>query len=216
MKKALFVTGTDTDVGKTFVTGLLMLAANQLFPTHYLKPIQTGMDSDTETIKTITNLPANHFYDPCYHFAEPASPNRAAKTEGIKIDINKIIQTWEQLPHGHYVLEGAGGLMVPLVEKILIRDLIKNLNTPTVIVARTRLGTINHTLLTVEAARNKNLNIKGVILNGVCDPGLKESLQEQDINILAEIPHLEIVTTQSLYKLAEQVFPASLIQELFA
>lgn len=217
MKTGIFITGTDTGVGKTFVSGLLLSAAtNHYSDAFYFKPIQTGDESDTQTVQKFTNLPDNHFLQPCYHFPLPASPNRAAQAANAKIEIETIIQNWQKAQKGQYIIEGAGGIMVPLYQQIKMIDLIKELKIPVILVSSTRLGTINHTLLTLAAIELYNIPVYGIILNGERDAGLADIFAEQtDVPVLAEIPQLYALDTASIRKNALQYFSPELLNKIF-
>lgn len=160
----LFITGSDTGVGKTVVSAILTLGLN----AHYWKPIQSGTDegSDTEWVKKHTQLDASHFFSERYRLRRPFSPHLAAKMDNLSIDLEEI-----KIPYkeniSHLILEGCGGLMVPLNERgDYLIDLINKWKTPTLIVTRSTLGTINHTLLTIEKLRQYSIPIYGIILNG--------------------------------------------------
>ncbi|KAK7573521.1 hypothetical protein V9T40_010712 [Parthenolecanium corni] len=154
----IFVTGTDTDVGKTTICSWLCLHTNYA----YLKPIQTGgpLYSDTQKVRELSEVIT---YEETYTFAEPVSPHLAAKLEHSYIDVDKI-----KLPAdtNNLIVEGAGGLYVPLNDDLMMIDLIQKLNIPVILVARTSLGTINHTLLSLNALRQREIPILGIILNG--------------------------------------------------
>lgn len=189
----VFITGTDTGIGKTITSALLISALKKYFLNiKYFKPVQTGSDDDTETVAGLTEVKC---LPPVYKFKAPISPHRAALLEHKKIELKKIKSslTASVVKNDFFVVEGAGGLMVPLNDKEITRDLIKLLELPVVIVASTRLGTINHTLLTLECARAKNLSVLGVILVGEEDKGLAETLSRYgDTKILGQIPNLKI------------------------
>jgi dethiobiotin synthetase len=190
--RGIFITGTDTGVGKTITSALLVSALKKAGKApKYFKPVQTGLDDDTETLKSLTESP---YIAPVYKFRDPISPNRAAALAHEEIDLKKIHKAAASAAIEEFlVVEGAGGLMVPLNQRENTRDLVVKLEVPLVIVASTRLGTINHTLLTLECARAKNINVKGIILVGPEDPGLAETLKDLgDIPILAEIPLIKI------------------------
>lgn len=162
--KQFFVTGTDTDVGKTYISAFLMQALN----CDYWKPIQTGTceGSDTEWMKQHTKLPDSRFAPEAYRFIAPLSPHSAAELENTKIDLAKI-----QLPaRDRLIVEGAGGVLVPINNKTLMIDLIASLGLPVVVIARSGLGTINHTLLTLSALRHRSIPVVGVICNDPPNP----------------------------------------------
>jgi dethiobiotin synthetase len=158
----LIVAGTDTNVGKTIVSSLLVAKLN----AHYWKPIQCGeLDTggDSATIKKLTGINENRIIPEAYRLKMAASPNQAAEAEGITIEDQKL-----KLPthDGALVVELAGGLMVPLRDNWLQIDQIKIWNLPVVLVARSGLGTLNHTLLSLEAMEKRNIQITTLILNG--------------------------------------------------
>ena len=158
----IIVAGTDTNVGKTIVSSLLV---NKL-DAHYWKPVQCGdLDTggDSATVKKLSGIKANRIIPEAYRLKMPASPNQAAAAEGITIDKENL-----KLPNheGALVVELAGGLMVPLRDDWLQIDQVKVWNLPVVLVARSGLGTLNHTLLSIEALENRNIKVALLILNG--------------------------------------------------
>jgi dethiobiotin synthase len=188
--RGIFVTGTDTDIGKTTVSALLLAALReQGVARRYFKPVQTGGDSDTATVARLAELEAHVIVAPVFTFPEPISPHRAAAAHGAVIGLGDIREAWEAARGEAFtVVEGAGGLLVPLNDRDSVRELVAALGLPVVIVASTRLGTINHTLLTVEAARAGGLTVVGVVLNGASDPGLDATLSARTgLPILAEV-----------------------------
>lgn len=208
----IFITGTDTGVGKTITSALLISALEKYGkPTKYFKPVQTGLDDDTATIKSLTEC---NELQVVYKFRDPISPHRAAALANDVIDLKKIKVALPPESRDFYVVEGAGGLMVPLNQRENTRDLIKLLNLPLVVVASTRLGTINHTLMTLECARNKNILVKGIILVGPEDPGLKDTLEELgDIPVLTEIPTLKISQSE-IQKHGPRLFSKEILFEI--
>ena len=158
----LIVAGTDTNVGKTIVSSLLVAKLN----AHYWKPVQCGeLDTggDSATIKKLTGIKENRIIPEAYRLKMAASPNQAAEAEGITIENDKL-----KLPNhdGALVVELAGGLMVPLRDNWLQIDQIKVWDLPVVLVARSGLGTLNHTLLSLEAMEKRNIEVHTIILNG--------------------------------------------------
>jgi len=158
----LIVAGTDTNVGKTVVSSLLVAKLN----AHYWKPVQCGdLDTggDSATIKKLAGIKENRLIPEAYRLKLAASPNQAAEAEGITIENDKL-----KLPNhdGALVVELAGGLMVPLRNNWLQIDQIKVWNLPVVLVARSGLGTLNHTLLSLEAMEKRNIRVHTIILNG--------------------------------------------------
>ena len=124
------------------------------------------------------------------HLSQPLSPHEAARRDDITIDINNILKTLSNEQHSSMIIEGAGGLMVPLNDKDYVIDLIKKINFPVILVARSSLGTINHTLLSISALEQYNIPIKGIILNGDPHPHNKEAIEEYSgYKVIAEIPY---------------------------
>jgi malonyl-CoA O-methyltransferase len=213
----VLITGTDTGVGKTTVSALLVSALVQAgHRAGYFKPAQTGDDDDTTTVHGLTGVP---YLPPTFRFEAPHAPWRAAHLAGSTIEPLKIITAWSRRPlMDAWVVEGAGGLAVPLTAKFDYRDLAVALGLPVLVVASTRLGTINHTRLTVEAARRAGLVIAGVVLNGPPDPGLDEALEAllgfEGVRILAHVPPLPEVTPALVARIAPSVFHPRVLRTL--
>ena len=161
-KKGFFVTGTDTGVGKTLFCSILMKKYNY----EYWKPIQTGkfIDNDTLFIKKNINKNKKRIHRPIYEFKKPISPHLASAYQRKVINLNNIKRPNCKNP---LIIEGAGGILVPLNKQNLIIDLIKKLKMPVIIVSKSILGTINHTLMTLEILKKNKIKILGVILNKV-------------------------------------------------
>ncbi len=156
----LFITGISTDVGKTIASSIIVEALQ----ADYWKPIQAGdlENSDSHKVKSYISNSATKIFENSYQLNTPASPHLAADIDNIKIDLKNII---EPQTKNSLVIEGAGGLFVPLNETDCIIDLIKP-DYKVIIVSKHYLGSINHTLLTIEALQNRKINIAGVIFNG--------------------------------------------------
>jgi len=157
----LFVTGIGTEVGKTIACSILVEALK----ADYWKPIQAGELDNSDTIK-VQNLISNStskFHKEAYQLNAPMSPHAAAEKDNIEILLSNI-----NVPktNNHLIIEGAGGLLVPLNNSDCIIDIIPNLNAEVVIVSRHYLGSINHTLLTIQGLKAKNIPIKGIVFNG--------------------------------------------------
>jgi len=172
MGKVFFVTGTDTGVGKTLISACLCKGLKNLGKTcFYLKPIQTGSPPETPEdplfVLRILNEKENPLRHVIYNFKLPASPHLAARVEGKRIDVKQLKDEIKSFFNKYEVLiiEGAGGVMVPITEDYLTIDLIKDLEVPVILVSRTKLGTLNHTLLTVEALKRREIPIVGLIFN---------------------------------------------------
>lgn len=168
MRKGIFITGTDTGVGKTFVAARIAAAIKAKgIDVGVMKPIATGGMEDAVFLKRAINTddPLNLVNPVC--FKTPVAPMVAARIERKRIDIGKIKDAYEELCRRHefLVVEGIGGAMVPIKKDYLVADLIADLNLAAVIVARPNLGTINHTLLTVEALKSRGIEIAGIVIN---------------------------------------------------
>ena len=153
-----FVTAIDTDSGKTLVSAILCEALR----ADYWKPVQAGLPKDSETVRQLILNPETKIHPERYLLKSPMSPHAAAKIDNVHIELEDfIVPSAERL-----IIEGAGGCLVPLNEKNFVVDLITKLNTPVILVADLYLGSINHTLLTVEALKRRNAFVRGIIFNG--------------------------------------------------
>jgi dethiobiotin synthetase len=178
----LFITGISTDVGKTIASAIIVEALE----ADYWKPIQAGdlHHSDTHKVKSQISNPKSVFFENSYALNTPASPHLAAAIDNLSIDIKKII---EPKTDNHLVIEGAGGLFVPLNDTDCVIDLIKP-DYKVIIVSRHYLGSINHTLLTIEALQSRNLNIAGIIFSGDENKATEEIiLKKTKINFIGRI-----------------------------
>jgi len=159
--KRYFITGIGTNIGKTVVSAIL----TELLEADYWKPIQAGdLDSsDSLKVKTLISNQKTTIHPEAYRLNQPMSPHAAAKLDKVTIDLDNIILPETQ---NNLIIEGAGGLMVPLNDKDLIIDLITKLDAEVVLISQNYLGSINHTLLSVEILKSKGLKICGIIFNG--------------------------------------------------
>jgi dethiobiotin synthetase len=159
--RKIFVTGIGTGIGKTIVSAVIAEALQ----ADYWKPIQAGLadGTDTETIKKLVSNTRTKIYPEAFRLKIPASPHTAAAAENISINIKDF-----QLPHttNNLVIEGAGGLMVPLNDKELMSDLISHFHAEVILVVRHYLGSINHTLLSLEALSSRKIPLMGIVFNG--------------------------------------------------
>jgi dethiobiotin synthetase len=194
-KRPVFVTGIGTGIGKTIVSAVLVEKLN----ADYWKPVQAGdlEQSDTISVKKLVTNPISYFYPETYRLTQPYSPHKAAALDGIVIDPEKI-----KLPEtdNQLIIEGAGGLMVPLNKDFLMIDLIKQLGAEVVLVSRNYLGSINHTLLSVDALKNRNIPIKALLFNGNRDLASEEYIIEYTkLQNIFYIPEMEPVSKTSIY-----------------
>lgn len=217
MKRGLFVTGTDTGIGKTITSAMLLAALRRAeMAPGYFKPVQTGGDSDSATVARLGAAGGGDIHPPIYVLPLPASPDRAAAAAGVTLHLETIEDAWRALPDRDWIVEGAGGLLVPLDRTRTMRDLVALLGLPALVVASTRLGTINHTLLTLEAARARGLRVAGLVLNGPPDPGLAEVLARFDpAPVIAEVRPFAAVTAAAIESTAPLLFPAATLRRLF-
>jgi dethiobiotin synthetase len=189
MENGFFVTGTDTGVGKTVLSALLVAALDAV----YWKPVQTGAleGTDRESVRLWAEVPEDRLPAERYWFDEPVSPHLAARIAGVRISLDSI--EFPAAPADRrWIVEGAGGAMVPLNERDIMLDLMRHLGLPIVVAARTALGTINHTLLTLAALRGAHLNIRGVVLIGAENIENRRAIEHYgDIRVIGHIPVLE-------------------------
>lgn len=194
MTQGVIVTGTDTDVGKTVFAAALAAALGAT----YWKPIQCGLEGggDTTRVSALSGLPPDRIHPEVYRLAMVASPHRAAEAEGLEISLAKL-----KLPEvtGPLVVEGAGGLMVPINRQSLMIDLFASWRLPVILVARTALGTINHSLLSIEALNGRNIPILGIAFVGDENLDTERTIVEMgNVRRLGRLPHLSPLTRDSL------------------
>jgi dethiobiotin synthetase len=202
MPRGLFVTGTDTGVGKTVVCAALLHRYGNLVALGYWKPVQTGIEKDDDT-REVLRL-AHCQTAEGIRLPRPVSPHLAAKWCGRRIALEELRLPADELAQGvtrvsHWIVEGAGGLLVPLNERDLMADLMQALALPVIVVTRTALGTINHTLLTLEALRSRDLNVAGVVMVGDPNADNREAIEHYGgVVVLGEMPRLEPLDARSL------------------
>ncbi|WP_114520446.1 dethiobiotin synthase [Altererythrobacter sp. ZODW24] len=188
------VTGTDTDVGKTIFAAAL--AAH--LSARYWKPVQAGMDEggDSATIQRLAG-PNVEVLPEAYQLQTPCSPHEAARIDGVSLQAEDL-----SLPEGGgpLVVEGAGGALVPLSDDLLYADLFATWGLPVIVVARTQLGTINHTLLTLEALRARDVPIHGVAFIGNAEPVAETSIPRiGKVQSLGRLPMIDPLTSEALH-----------------
>lgn len=202
--KGVFVTGTDTGVGKTVAAACLARA----WQAGYWKPVQTGRaagDDDTATVAALAGLPAERIFAPVYALQAPLSPHAAAELEGVRISMDAIAPPKTTHP---LIVEGAGGLFVPLNERDFMIDLMARLAFPILLVARSTLGTINHTLLSLGALRARALPVAGVVLNGPPNAGNRAAIEQfGQVRVLAELPRVDPLDEGAIARLAALLPP---------
>ncbi len=192
--KPIFVTGIGTGIGKTVVSTVL----TEKLKADYWKPIQSGDldNSDTLKVKSLVSNPVTVFHPETYALTQPYSPHKSARIDGIEIDEAKFVipQTNNRL-----IIEGAGGLMVPLNDHFLIIDLVKQLDAEVILVSQNYLGSINHTLLSVMALKQYGIDIKGIIFNGDLEPDSESYiLQYTGVKMLGHLPEIQVLDKQAV------------------
>lgn len=209
MKKAFFITGTDTGVGKTFVAAGIARALKALGrDVGVMKPVETGCPAENGALRALDALrlkEASGSIDPIdvinpFRFPHPLSPNLASRLEGAVIDLEVIRGCFSKLSASHEILlvEGAGGLLTPLTDDKTMADLAAALDLPLIIVAVSRLGAVNQTLLAIECAMKRGLAVKGIILNNATAPdgdmsrkyNLREIERFTGLSVLGSVPFM--------------------------
>lgn len=186
-----FITGTDTGVGKTVVCSWLCAHTDY----EYIKPIQTGTNKINDDSATIATSISVKIHNPIYEYPQAISPHLAAKMNDDTIDLNKIV-----LPQSkNLIVEGIGGVLVPINNNLFLVDVIKYLNIPVILVASSRIGTINHSLLSLEILRKRKIQILGIIVSGNRNQDNCDSIAYYGkVKILAQLPFLERIDSVSL------------------
>lgn len=187
----LVVTGTDTDIGKTVFAAALTTAIG----ARYWKPIQSGLDGGSDAARVAAlGVPQDRILTEAYRLATPCSPHRAAEIDGVVIDPARL-----DPPEDRLVIEGAGGVLVPVTRALLYADLFARWGLPVVLVARTGLGTINHSLLSVEALRRRAVPILGIAFVGDPEPDSEATIAAiGQVRRLGRLPRLDPLTPQTL------------------
>ena len=202
MLRGLFITGTDTGVGKTVAAAALLHRYRGRLPLRYWKPIQTGIeqDDDTADVARLAACGPHELLTAGVRLPRPVSPHLAARLSGRPIDIEALVARVRAEPDSsRWIVEGAGGALVPVNDAANMADLMTRLGLPVVVVARTALGTINHTLLTLEALRRRAIQTAGVIMVGVPNPDNREAIERYGhVHVLGEMPRIEPLTPEQI------------------
>ena len=200
MVRGLFVTGTDTNVGKTVVSAALMLRYRGQVRLRYWKAIQTGIEQDDDTAEVVrlVECESDDVLEAGVGLQRPLSPHLAARLSGVAIELQPLVDTAKRSDRP-LIVEGAGGALVPVNDSDMMADLMIGLGLPAVVVARSSLGTINHTLLTLEALRRRSIAIAGVVLVGPPNADNREAIEQYGcVAVLGELPRLEPLTPEAL------------------
>lgn len=193
MSGAIVVTGTDTEIGKTVFAAALA----QALGAHYWKPVQAGLDGggDSARVAALTELTPERIVPEAYRLATPCSPHRAAEIDGVTIDPARLALP----PVRPLVVEGAGGALAPLTRTLLFADQFAAWGQPVVIVARTALGTINHSLMTIEALRARGAPIRGIAFVGEANEDSEATIaQIGRVARLGRLPRLRTLDRDAL------------------
>ena len=218
--KPLFVTATDTDIGKTYVcAGLAYGLKKSGIDVGIMKPFacgvkqKIGFSSNDLTILSNAALvdDAEDIINP-FFFPIPASPYTAAKNLGVKINVERVIECFRKLDEIHDIVlvEGIGGIMTPILKDYAIIDMIKDLMANTIIVTSSKIGTVNHTVLTCNMCKNMNIPIKGLIINNFDSTGYPIPELERDLSALTDLPVLCSLPHMKKFNLSNY---SALIQE---
>lgn len=206
----IVVVGSGTDVGKTIVSATLVAGLG----AHYWKPIQAGTtpQTDSERVQQLLDLSPHLILPEAYRLQSPESPHSAAAKEGIIINPDKL-----QVPDidGHLVIEGAGGLMVPLNDETLYIDLLRQWQLPVVLVCSLYLGAINHSLLSLHALKSYDIPTLGVIFSGQGSPAMEEAvLGHSGVPLIGRVPQLDHLDTSSLQKAFSEMDMGRLLMDM--
>lgn len=199
--KPLFVTGIGTGVGKTIVAALL----TQKLMADYWKPIQSGDldNSDSAMVQSLISNPVSKIHPEAYRLTQPLSPHHSAMLDGLKIEEKRLAAP---VTDNQLVIEGAGGLMVPLNDTLLMIDLITKFDAEVAVVVKHYLGSINHTLLTLNVLKNKNIPVKYLIINGAGnDQSEKAILNFSTPQTLVRVPEILEMTKPGIAKIAAEI-----------
>ena len=192
--KHFFITGIGTGIGKTILSAVLV----EKLKADYWKPVQSGgLDSsDSLKVRGLISNTQSFIHPESYRLSQPFSPHKSAAIDGIAIELQNIVPP---KTNNNLIIEGAGGLMVPLNNNFLMIDLIKKLNVPVILVSQNYLGSINHTLLSINALKQYNISIRGIIFNGIKDVYTNDFiLNYTGIELLGHIPEYSIVDQKAI------------------
>jgi len=214
--ESLFITGTDTDVGKTYVTaGLAVTLRKMGIDVGIMKPFAAGTSQkkgfkseDVEILARAAQVsdPEN-LMNPQF-FKMAASPYTAAQKLKVKVNVRGVLSSFKKLSklHQMVLVEGMGGIMTPITKNYFVANMIKEMNLPAVIVTRTKIGTVNHTVMTCKMCEKFKIRIKGIIINNFDSDGYDVSILKRDlqkitgVKVLGTLPYIENLSDDSLYK----------------
>jgi len=216
--KKIFITGVDTDIGKTYVSIGLAISQSKIQKTGYFKPFQSGAYEEQGILKAPDIVELSKYSNVksgySYLLKGEVSPYLASKLSNTKIDINKVVNDINDFSSNLdlTIIEGAGGFYCPITDNILFADFIKKLNIETIIVTNPNLGRLNHTLMTLDCAKKYEINVKGLIINNVSNnPTLSEKyfIDElkafSDVKILAQIPKMKEFNHDNIFNIFKNI-----------
>ncbi len=201
--KQVFITGIGTDVGKTVISAIL----TEYLQADYWKPVQSGdlHNSDSMKVRALVSNAKSVFHPERYRLTNPLSPHASAAIDGIQISLDDF-----ELPQtdNNLIVEGAGGLFVPINERDTVIDLIERLKIPVILVSRNYLGSINHTMLSIEALKARNIQIEGIVFNGASTPATERFIEENtNIPVLFRLEDLSEISQATIKEKANGINP---------
>ena len=203
MIKGFFISGTGTNVGKTIISSVLV----KKLGADYFKPIQCGRNGLSETDSDVVKklCPKVKIFAESYFFIKPESPNIASQKENKKVELKEVLKIRKEKTNNKIIIEGAGGLQVPINDNYLMSDVAKKFNLPLILVAKTSLGTINHTLMSIQIIKEKKINFCGIVFIGNNrEKTIKtiklfgERILKKKIKIIGIVPKVEKITRKSI------------------
>jgi len=202
VSKSFIIVGTDTNVGKTVLSSLLMAVHDDLC---YWKPIQSGLEEETDSqvLQRLSECKKERIYPEAYRLQRPLSPHLSARLDGIRIEKDRLSLPQKE----NIIVETAGGVHVPINESTLQIDLIKMWSLPVIIATRSSLGTINHTLLTIEALRNREVEIAGVVMIGDMNEENEKAIEFYGkVKVSGRVPFVEELQKKILIQIYTDLF----------
>jgi dethiobiotin synthetase len=220
--RGLFITGTDTNVGKTVVAAAVLHRYREHVAFRYWKPIQTGTEQsdDTRNVRRLGICGESEILDAGIRLPRPLSPHLSARLNGTRIELRHLMEIAASEASGgelRWLVEGAGGVLVPINETEFMVDLMNQLALPILVVARSALGTINHTLMTLETLRRRDLIVAGVVVAGGKNSANREAIEDfGNVEVLGELPLLSPLTPEGLRAWARaELDPRGLLLKYF-
>ena len=209
----LFITGIGTNVGKTVVAAIL----TEALQADYWKPIQSGVEEgkDSDTVKLLISNAKIVFHPEAYLLKQPLSPHFAAKLDGVAIEMNKItshfvtlsgVEEESRSEANHLIIEGAGGILVPINSTQYVIDIAKQMDCEIVLVISSYLGCINHSLLSIDYLLRNQFKIKALVFNGEFEPEVKQSIVDYVKNtLIIDVPQLKELTKMAVLQISSQI-----------